>query len=231
VSRTEVGRYETQSIRIRTLIVVESELLCSLIATVLEDEPDIEVSGYATTVEEAASQATQSDVVLIHARLPGNDSLKLTRILTQTEPDVKVVVVGLVEIAPLILEYVEAGAAGYVLDDDSADGLLTQIRAAARDLAVISPQTATVLMSHLYKLATALPRNGLHPSPGPDLTPREQEVLALIGQGMNNAEMAEQLVVAVGTVKNHVHNLYRKLEVNNRQDAAAYYRALRPVWS
>jgi two-component system response regulator DevR len=214
---------------IRVLIVDEILLTSNLVAAVLENEPDIEVIGWARTEKEAEDRADQCEVMLVSNLLPNDGTLKLTKALARVTPVVKVIVVGLSE-TPVILKYVEAGAWGYVLGDDSVEALLTQVRAAARGTTIVSPQFATALMSRLNQLARLVPQNGPNHSLGLGLTAREQEVLALIGQGLKNAEIAEQLVVSVGTVNNHVHRVFKKLKVNNRQDAAVYYRELRPEW-
>jgi DNA-binding NarL/FixJ family response regulator len=129
---------------------------------------------------------------------------------------------GLAESKPRVLEYVEAGADGYVARDDSVEDLLRRIRAAHRDKAVVAPEIAAALMSRVSKYAQLFSevQSGLHDDA--DLTPREREILELIGEGLTNQEIADRLVIEVGTVKNHVHSILQKLDVSSREDAAAY---------
>ncbi len=204
---------------IRVLLVHEVPLMCNVIASVLEEEPDIEVVESATTVEEALAQASGCDVVLVSTRLPDAGALELTRAMIEAHPAVEVLVLGLAESEAEILEYVEAGAAGYVLKDDSVDELLRHVRATHRGEAVVSPDIASALMSRVTELAQFTETEEGRVA---ELTPREREVLKLIGQDLSNQEIADHLFIEVGTVKNHVHSILRKLNVNSRLDAAAY---------
>jgi DNA-binding NarL/FixJ family response regulator len=208
---------------IRVLIVDEMQLMCNLLAAVLEDAPDIDVIGWARTEEEAETRVEHCDVVLVNHLLPEHGALELTRRLAGSHPLVKVIVVGLSASPPVILKYVEAGVAGYVLADDSVAALLAQLRAAARETAIFSPRIATALMPRFNQFAMMIPRSGPYPAPSPNLTRREREVVELIGRGLTNAEIAEHLLITVGTAQNQVHNAFKKLGVDNRQDAGGCF--------
>lgn len=206
---------------IRVLIVNEIRLMCNVISAVLEPESDVEVIGTATSVEEALDQVAECDLVLISTGLADNGALELTRAIAKAEPSVRILVLGLAESEAEILQYVEAGADGYVLRDDSVREFLKHIRATHNDAALVSPEIAAALMNRVSELAQLFPE-GVGGGEAGELTPREYEVLQLIGQGLSNQEIADQLVIEVGTVKNHVHSILKKLGVNSRQDAAAY---------
>jgi len=207
---------------IRVLLVNEIRLMSNVIRSVLEEEPDIEVVGGVTSLDEALALASKSDVVLVSTRLPGDGALKLTTAIVEAHPSVKVLVLGLTETKGQVLQYVEAGATGYVLKDDSVDDLLSHVRAAQSGEALVSPDIAAALMSRVGELAQLFAdvESGLNEAA--DLTPREREILELIGQGLTNQEIADRLVIEVGTVKNHVHSILQKLDVGNRRDAAAH---------
>jgi DNA-binding NarL/FixJ family response regulator len=209
---------------IRLLLVNEVQIISNVIMAALADAPEITVAGSAATVDEALAEIVKNDIdiVLISTRLPENGTLKLTHRLVKSDPEIKVLVLGLNEIKEQVLPYIEAGAAGYILKDDSVDQMIACIRSAYEDQAIISPHMAAVLMSRVVELARLL--SELHPGgyTPVDLTARELEVLALLEHGLNNQEIADRLVIEVGTVKNHVHNILEKLEVNNRADAALY---------
>jgi DNA-binding NarL/FixJ family response regulator len=207
---------------IRVLIVEEIQLMCHMLAALLEDESDVEVVGCATTVKEALGQIQNCDMILVNSALPDQGALTLSRAVTRLDPAVKVLVVGLSEVEPAVLEYIEAGAAGFVLREDSTEALLKHIRSAHRDAALISPRIAAALMSRINELANWVPEQEQQRSNLEELTPRERQVLFLVGQGLSNKEIAEQLYIQPGTVKNHVHNIFKKLNVNSRQDAAAF---------
>lgn len=207
---------------IRVLLVSEMSLVCNVIASVLEDEPDITVVGRATSAEEALAQIDEADVALVSTRLPDDSALSLTESVVERDPATKVIVLGLRESEQTILQYVEAGADGYVLRDNSVDKLLDNIRAADDEEALVSPDVAYALMSRVTELAQIFSDVEAGIDQPVDLTPREREVLDLIAEGLTNREIADRLYIEVGTVKNHVHSILQKLDVNSREDAAAY---------
>jgi DNA-binding NarL/FixJ family response regulator len=193
----------------------------NVLASVLEDEVDIEVVGMATTFMDALKEAEKADLLLVTTNLRDNGTLRLLKTLIASGGRTKAVVVGPNETVGEILPYVEAGAAGYVLKDDSVEMLIQRVRAAYNGAPVISPHIASALMARVAKLAnycgeveTAL--GGRKET----LSPREREVLALVGQGLTNQEIAECLFIETGTVKNHVHNILEKLQVGSREEAA-----------
>ncbi len=211
---------------IKILLVNETRLVANVIASVLEDEPDLQVVGTATTVEEALALARGADLVMVSTNLPENGALALTRTLTEADAEAKVLVLGLAEAKDHVLQYVEAGAAGYIRKNDSVEEMLQRIRAAYQDRALISPDVAAALIARLSELSRLFAGvAGVEDCP--DLTAREREILELIAQDLTNQEIADRLVIEVGTVKNHVHNILDKLNVNSRRDAAPYLAVLR----
>lgn len=209
---------------IRILIVHPTQLIASVLKTVLSEEPDIDVVGQAHTVAEAIQmvQTIHCHIVLAAATLPDNGALQLTQTLTESHPHLKVLIVGVPKTKQIILQYVMAGASGYVLQEVSVDHLFDNIRAAYEDKALISPSIAAAFMSQLAELAHISAHTAIQPSALHALTPREVEVLKLIDTGLTNQAIADQLVIEIGTVKNHVHNILNKLEVNSREEAAAH---------
>ncbi len=211
---------------IRVGLVNSIRVLGNVIAAVLANEPDITVVGSTTSIEEAVSLASRCDVLIVSTRLPEYGALRTTQLIAQANLPAKVLLLGLAESKEEVLQYVEAGAAGYVLQDDSVDALLMKLRNTYAGSAVISPEIAGALLSRVAELAQDSERTGELPAPSLDLTAREQEILRLIGRGLSNHEIAQQLVIEVGTVKNHVHHILRKLNVADRQAAAAYLELL-----
>lgn len=209
---------------IRVLLVNEMQLMCNVITAALEDEPDIRVVGCATNVEEALRKAQQADldVILVSTRMANDGALMLTKALTEEMSQVNVLLLGLTENKERVLRYIEAGATGYVTKDDSVDDLVEKIRALRDEKVHVSPVIAAALIERLSELAQMFASLESSVMEEAGLTPRELEVLDLIGKGRTNQEIADQLVIEVGTVKNHVHSILDKLNVSSRSEAASY---------
>lgn len=204
---------------IQVFIVDENFLICNVISTLLEKQSDIQVVGWASPYQpEVINQAACSDVVLLDGKTTGQQKFGFIQLLAEVAPTVKVVVMGLNKSEKIILHYLEAGAAGYVLQDDSADSLLRAIRAAYLGESLISPRMTTVLIARVAQLKQLLVKQGIYTNLLPTLTEREREVLDLVRQGLGNREISKRLVIEVGTVKNHIHNILRKFNVNSRRD-------------
>ena len=210
---------------IKVLLINDVRLIGNLFASVLEDEPDMEVLGYLSTLEDSVEymKTQKADVVLVSVGLPDQGALKLTRIIMESAPDTKVLVVGLAEENQHdMLRYIEAGAAGYILKDSSLQELTDMIRLARQGEARVSTRMAGVMMERLFRLARMFSAVEHKVDGDVRLTSRELEVLQFIGEGLTNQEIAARLVVEVGTVKNHVHRILEKLHVSSRQEAASY---------
>lgn len=209
---------------IRILIVHPTRLVGSLYASVFDDRPNMEVVGQATTVEDALEQVEtcDCDIILASATLADNGALALTQEISQNYPEIKVLVVGMPKSKTAILQYVMAGASGYVLQDVTVDVLIKNVKAAQDDEALVSPSMAAAFMEHISELAHISAGPYLRPRAYSELTPREIEVLELISDGLTNQEIADRLYIEVGTVKNHVHNILKKLDVASREEAAAH---------
>jgi DNA-binding NarL/FixJ family response regulator len=157
--------------------------------------------------------------------------LTLIHAIVKQFDDVKIVIAGLAESQTAIVQCLEAGAAGYVLESEGVEQLMAVVGHTVVREALISPSVAAALIARvteLKRLATEL--NGYHESDmeqqATELTEREREILALLSEGYNNREIAEALVISVGTVKNHVHNILDKLDVHTRKQAAMVARQL-----
>ena len=212
---------------IRVLIADDSGLICDAMRTILDREEGIYVVGCARTLEETEFLLPHANLLLVGPALEGESILELVRRVHTNQPDIKIVVVGVRNQPELITQYIEAGAVGYVLRQESMSTLVDKIRAAHEDQALVAPDVVVHLMRRLAQLAQQPFMgawglegiSGLH-----ELTSREREVLSLIGSGYSNREIADELVIGWGTVKNHVHSILKKLETSSRHEAAAIYR-------
>jgi two-component system nitrate/nitrite response regulator NarL len=214
---------------IHILLVNEIRLMGNVITAALKDEPDIHVVASVTNIDEALKIVEENavDVALVSTRLPDQGALKLTQAITELAPATKVLALGMTEEKKRVLRYVEAGAAGYVLKDDSLDDMIETIRAAEEGEVFVSPKIAAAMMERLSDLAQMFSDIENSVTDDADLTSRELEVLELIGKGLTNQEISERLVIEVGTVKNHVHSILEKLNVSSRGEAAAYLAFIR----
>lgn len=211
---------------IHVLIVDEIRLTGDALAEVLAEQPDIQVIDISTDVSTALSHVQDCDLMLVNASLSQDGAYQLTQMVAdyaESNPrQTRVLIVGLVESKQTIVHYIEAGAMGYIHREADVDELLETVRNVHDGRAQVAPDVAAALMARVSELAGWFDEIVSGPVKTTDLTPREREVLALIGQDFTNREIADQLVVEVGTVKNHVHNILSKLEVSSRHEAALY---------
>jgi two-component system, NarL family, nitrate/nitrite response regulator NarL len=206
---------------IRTLIVDEQRISGTVLAAVLSEEPDIDVVGVATTAQETFEQISRCDIIVVNTSIQEDAALEISRLGLSPDLSVKTLVMGIPESEDVILRYIEAGAAGFVLRDDSVEGLIETMHAVHNDEAILPPNLAAKLMSRVAELAMDFENAGAFDSTiAEELTRREQEVLDLICEGQTNQEIADSLIIELGTVKNHVHNILKKLNVNSRREAA-----------
>lgn len=210
---------------IKVLLVMEVPLIGNIFASVLEDEPDIEVAGYMTNLADALKfvQVREVSVAVVSVGLPEQGALALLQAVVERGLSIKVLALGLSEENYKdTLRYIEAGAAGYILKDSSLPEFIETIRLVQKGEAQVSTKMAGAMMERLSKLARMFSAIEHKIDGEAHLTSRELEVLQFIGQGLTNQEIAARLVVEVGTVKNHVHSILEKLDVSSRDEAASY---------
>jgi len=205
---------------IRILIVNEKPLISNILTVVLEDAPDIQIVGSATSVNEVLALAPEADVILVNSQMPDDGTLEIIKEIANTEITSKIIVFGLSRLKAQALQFVQAGAAGFVLKDASVDELIDRIRDINAGRMDVSPQIASALMSRLSHYSRLLHSLQSSPLEAAQLTTRELEILEMISQGLTNQQIASHLVIGLGTVKNHVHNILHKMDVSTRREAA-----------
>jgi DNA-binding NarL/FixJ family response regulator len=201
---------------IRVLIADDHPLFRDGMHGLLDSVPDTEVVGEATTGDEVISLAAalQPDVILMDIQMPGANGIEATRTIVHTSPHVGVLMVTMYEDDDLVFSAMRAGARGYVLKGANQAEVLRAIRAVANGEVIFGPTIAQRVMSFL-----SLPRPVVPARLFPELTERETEVLSLIAQGRTNEEIAGELVLSLKTVRNHVSNIFSKLQVADRAQA------------
>lgn len=202
---------------INVLIADDHPLFRKGMRTLLDSMPDTTVVGEATTGSEAVelALALSPDLILMDLKMPEGGGLAAIGQLSQKMPDARILVVTLFEDDESVFTALKAGARGYVLKDAEESEMMRAIQGVARGEAIFSPTIASRLMDYF----TAAKRSP-HADAFPDLTEREREILALIARGRSNFEIAEELTISLKTVRNHASNIFSKLQVADRTQAA-----------
>ncbi len=198
--------------RIRVVVADDHALVRSGLETILLLFDDIELVAQADGGAEAVRlcEETQPDVVLMDLVMPGMDGAAATREILRRCPATRVLVLTSFSDEALIESALKAGAIGYLMKNISGDQLAAAIRGASAGKPTLAPEAAEALM-HWVATPGAL---------GSDLTARERQVLAVLADGLTNAEIAERLVISLATVKSHVSSIISKLGASSRTEAA-----------
>ncbi|HEV8400411.1 MAG TPA: response regulator transcription factor [Gemmatimonadales bacterium] len=204
---------------IRVAIIDDNRLVREALTAMLNRLTGIRV--VSSDVADSASLAeTKPDVLLLDVGLRDQDSLRVAATLRQENPAAKIIVMDLLPVNEEIIEYVNAGVSGFVLKDASFDEFLATIRSVAGGKKVLPPRMTESLFSQIAKEV-----DGQEPAQVLEavrMTPREREVIDLIGEGLSNKEIAQRLNIATHTVKSHVRNVMEKLALHTRLQIAAY---------
>lgn len=212
---------------IHVLIADQSTFSPHPFGALFEARDDIRLAGHVSQIDELHALLPHCDVALINARLQGTKTTDLIHDLRGRYEEVKLIIMGVADVPAQIVRYLEAGAAGYILENECRDKLLSKLRMAVDGQALLSENVAFLMMKRIHKLAKT--QNGKKNQHIPKLTPRQREVIELLNKGLTNREIADTLYIECGTVKNHVHRILKKLNVSSRHEAASIYRQWRPA--
>jgi DNA-binding NarL/FixJ family response regulator len=204
--------------RIRVVLVDDQPLMRTAFRIIFDETDDIEVVGEAGDGAKAVRvvERTRPDVVLMDIRMPGMDGIEATRRIVGTTPAVAVLVLTTFDLDEYVYAALRNGASGFLLKDALADDLLDAVRVVAAGDSVTAPSVTRRLIAHYVSTAPATNRTDDRLGP---LTPREREVLTLVGRGRSNTEIAEDLQLAAGTVRTHIGRIFAKLELRDRVQA------------
>jgi DNA-binding NarL/FixJ family response regulator len=205
----------------RVLVVDDQDMVRQGLRLILE-LGGIEVVGEATDGAGAVAAVAehQPDVVLMDLRMPGMDGVEATRRIVEAA-DARVLALTTFDVDQHVVDALRAGAVGFLLKDVTSDGLVEAVRRAAAGEPVVAPAVLARMMDHFVAKP---PMPAQEPAGFGELSEREREVLALIGTGRSNAEIADELVISMATVKTHVRHVFAKLDLRDRAQAVVVAR-------
>ena len=198
----------------RVLLVDDQELIRTALSMVMADIEDVEVVGEAATGKDAVRLAGElaPDVVVMDIRMPGMDGIEATRRITETQSDVRVVVLTTFDDDAYVYGALRAGAAGFLVKDMALDDIIGAVRVVAAGDALIAPSvTRRLIHDFASRPEPSVGRRELKA-----ITDREREVLTLVAGGLSNAEIAAELCISVATAKTYLTRLLTKLDARDR---------------
>lgn len=205
--------------KIRLLLVDDHEIVRAGIRMLFLAEKDMEIVGEVGSGEEAieAVQKLKPDVVIMDVAMPGMNGIEATQRIKKANPDTAVLALTMYEDEQYFFEMVNAGASGYIPKRAAPDDLVSAIRVVNRGNVFLHATLASFLMKDMMERTTPASETVVE-----ELTPREQEVLTHIAEGLTNREIAEALVISVKTVDRHRENIMQKLNLHNRVELVKY---------
>ncbi|HAV77038.1 MAG TPA: DNA-binding response regulator [Anaerolineae bacterium] len=205
---------------VQVLVVDDQQLIREGIASMLDVQEGVSVVGTAKNGQDAAEQAAsfKPDIILMDIHMPVMDGISATESIRRQLPDVQVVMLTTFDDESYIIRSLQAGACGYLLKDIPVRDLAQAVKLAHAGVYQLAPEIAGKLVGNLHSAGKPINNK----SADIDLTEREFEVLNLVATGLTNREIAEQLFVSEGTVKNHVSNILNRLGLRDRMQAALF---------
>jgi len=202
---------------VRILICDDQVIVCEGLRVILSTTSDIEIVGIANDGARAVELADQlkPDLVLMDLKMPGVSGIQATREIRDSHPEIFVLVLTTYDADEWVFDAIRSGASGYMLKDAPRDQLVQAIHDTIAGKTHVDPAVAGKLFAHIS-----------HSTPPPDtsiadeLSERERDVLRLLAKGMSNAEIAAQLFLSQGTVRNYVSSIFAKLDISDRTQAA-----------
>ncbi|MBE8471979.1 response regulator [Streptomyces justiciae] len=215
---TEARTFSAQD-PIRVFLLDDHEVVRRGVADMLDAEPDISVVGDAANAEHALVRAPagRPHVAVLDVRLPDGDGITVCRELRSRMPELAVLMLTSFDDEEALLDAIMAGASGYVLKQIKGSDLVSAVRTVATGQSMLDPATTARLMRSLRTEPVEAPAEAPELA---GLSPREREILALIGDGLTNREIGKRLYLSEKTVKNHISRLLAKLGVQRRVQAA-----------
>jgi DNA-binding NarL/FixJ family response regulator len=206
----------------RILIIGDNRVLCNGITAMLNGQPDMRVVGAIRSGNNVLLRASQTkpDIILLDLGLTVYKESSLVESIRKTIPETKVIGMSFIPSQSDIVEFVEAGASGFIMKDATVKEFLGTVRSVALGSKVLPPSLTNSLFTHVLELALKKGKEKI--ASAVRMTKREREIIALIADNMSNKEIAERLNIATHTVKSHVHNIMEKLALHSRLQIAQH---------
>jgi len=207
---------------VKVLIADDHPLIRQGLVRVLSLDPVIEVIGEAVNGEDAIAKTERfrPDIILMDLYMPEMDGFEAAKIIRENYPDTKIIALTVEDSEQRVLEGIKAGVQGYILKDVEPDALASTIKAVYAGEMVIHPKITSMLFRELEQTAGCQGDSHARGNEKVRLTPREVEILECIARGIHNKEIASRLFISEKTVKNHITNIFKKLQVEDRTQAA-----------
>ena len=208
--------------KIRLLLIEDNRLLRNGILAILKPQKDIVIIAASGDGKDTLLKIKQlkPNIVLLDLGLRSQNSLHVVEIVKKDFPDAKIIVMDLAPVQADILQYVKAGANGFILKDASLNDFLITIRTVAEGSTVLPPLLVDSLFSQIVDHAVREGKSKLNEAV--KMTKREREVIGLLGEGMSNKEIGQKIRISTYTVKSHIHNIMEKLALHTRLEIANY---------
>ena len=206
---------------ISVVLIEDNRLVREGMTAMLNQTADFKVVAAGSSGDPALLRDNQPHVILLDVGLWDDDSLRVAETVKNESPDSKVIIMDLLPIHEDIVEFVNAGVSGFILKDATFEDLVTTIRSVADGAHVLPPEMTSSLFSQIAREAVEKGRAEAAIE-SVRMTPREHDVIELIGEGLSNKEIASRLNIATHTVKSHVRNVMEKLALHTRLQISAY---------
>jgi len=205
--------------KVKVLIVDDHTVFCEALSSLLTIKGEVDVVGIASNAEDAFKKVKQlnPDVVLMDIELKDSDGIQTTRIIKEKHPDTEVIILTMHTDEQYLLEAIQAGAKGYILKDFPSSLLLEAIKYVAEGKSLFDPTSSSRVLNELKLLLNK--KRQLTEEKDSSLSKREVEILKLIAEGYTNKEIAQKLYLSEHTVRNHISNIFLKLNCNTRAKA------------
>jgi DNA-binding NarL/FixJ family response regulator len=207
---------------ILVLVIEDNRLVRDGLVALLREQPDLKVVAAVESADAGLAQMREAkpDIVLVDAALGNGDSHRLVRDLRKEGPNTRMIVMDLLPVHEDVIEFVRAGANGFIVKDATIEDFVRTIRSVSNGVDVVPQSLTGTLLSHIADQAVS--RKGAAVLQAVRMTKRERQITDLIAEGLSNKEIAQRLTIAPYTVKSHVHNILEKLALHTRLQIAAH---------